>query len=132
MISEGLSAGLAESKIPKTEKQNAEIIVPTINDKLIISTPSKITLAKTIKKQIKSPNKTEAKTSPSKIAQSEIGQDINLSNVLILVSQGAITGVIAETAKKSAMPKRPEIKKSKGTSLLNEKEINKKAGISSP
>jgi len=131
-MSDGLSAGRAESKIPKTEKQKAATTVPNIKEKVIISTPSKNTLAKIIKKQIKSPKKTEAKTSPSKIAHKEIGEDINLSKVLILVSQGAITGVIAETAKKRAIPNKPEIRKSKETFLLNEKEINKNAGINKP
>ena len=70
--------------------------------------------------------------SPSIMAQREIGHETNLSNVFILVSQGAITGVIAETAKKSAIPKRLGIRKSKDASLLKENEINKKAGINNP
>jgi hypothetical protein len=132
IMSEGLSVGEAEIKIPKAEKQKAAIPVPKIRGKFIIFTPNKKTLAKRTKLVIKRPNKTEAKISPKIIAQRSIGDDINLSKVLIFVSQGAITGVIAETEKKSAIPKRPGIRKSKGTFLLKEKEINKKAGISNP
>ena len=132
MISEGLSAGRAETRVPKVEKQKAATMVPRTKEKLIISPPNKITLAKMIKKVIKRPNRTEATISPKMIVQREIGEDTNLSNVFILVSHGAITGVIAETAKKRAMPNKPEIRKLKDISLLKEKEINKKAGIRSP
>ena len=40
IISEGLSAGGAEIKVPKLEKQKAATIVPKIKGKLIISTPN--------------------------------------------------------------------------------------------
>ncbi len=132
IIFEGLSVGEAEIKIPRAEKQKAAIKVPRIKEKLIISPPNIKTLIKTTKKVIKRPNKTEAIISPKIIAQREMGEDTNLSNVFILVSQGAITGVMAETAKKRAMPINPGIRKSKDISLLKEKETNKKAGISSP
>lgn len=132
IMSEGLSAGRAEIKVPKAEKQKAAIMVPRTKGKLIISPPNKITLAKIIKKVIKRPNRTEATISPKMMAQREMGEDTNLSNVFILVSQGAITGVIAETAKKRAIPSRPGIRKFKDIFLLKEKEINKKAGISNP
>lgn len=124
--------GEAEIKVPRAEKQKAAIKVPRIKEKLIISPPNRITLAKIIKEVIKRPNRTEATISPKIIAQREIGEETNLSKVFILVSQGAITGVMAETAKKRAIPINPEIRKLKGASLLNEKEINRKAGISNP
>ncbi len=107
---EGLSVGEADIKIPRDEKQKAAIIVPIIKGMLIIPGPSKITPPRITKVVINKPNKTEAKTSPSKIAQREMGEEINLSKVFILVSQGAITGVIAETAKKRAIPIRPGIR----------------------
>lgn len=132
IISEGLSVGEAEIKIPKVEKQKAAITIPIIKDKLIISDPIRMKLIKRIKELIKRPKITEAIISPKIIAQREIGEEINLSKVLIFVSQGAMTGVMAETEKKRAIPKRPGIKKSKGALLLKEKEINKKAGISNP
>ena len=131
-MSEGLSAGGAEIRVPKAEKQKAAIIVPKTKEKLIIPPPNKITLAKIIKEVTKRPNRAEAIISPKMIAQREIGEDTNLSRVFILVSQGAITGVIAETAKKRDMPSKPGIRKLKDTFLLKEKEINRKAGISNP
>lgn len=132
IISDGLSAGGAEIKVPRAEKQKAAIIVPKIKLIVTILIPSKKTHTETIKKAIQSPNKTEAKISPKIIAQSEIGEDTNLSKVLIFVSQGAITGVIAETVKKRAIPINPGIKKLNAISLLTEKERNKKAGINKP
>jgi hypothetical protein len=132
IIFEGLSAGGAEIKVPKAEKQKAAIIIPTIKGRLIISMPKRIIPAKRTKKVIKRPKITEATISPKIIAHREIGDDASLSKVFILVSQGAITGVMAETEKKSAIPKRPGIRKSKDASLLKENAINKKAGISNP
>lgn len=132
IISDGLSAGGEEITVPKAEKQKAAIMVPKIREKLIISVPKRMTPTKITKKEIKSPNKAEAKISPNIIAHREIGEETNLSNVLILVSHGAITGVIAETVKKSAIPNKPGVKKSKDISLLNENDINRKAGISNP
>jgi hypothetical protein len=132
ITSEGLSVTGAEIKIPKVEKQKAAIMVPRTKEKLIISPPNKITPAKIIKEVTKRPNRTEATISPKMMAQREIGEDTNLSRVFILVSQGAITGVIAETAEKRAIPSKPEIIKSKDTFLLKKKEIKRKAGISNP
>jgi len=132
IISEGLSAGRAEINVPKLEKQKAAIRVPKIKEKFIIPPPNKKTAVKKIKKTTKSPNKTDATMSPKIMAQRETGEDTNLSNVLILASQGVITGVMAETAKKRAIPSKPGMRKSKDISLLNEKERNKKAGISNP
>ena len=132
IMSEGLSAAGAEIKVPRAEKQKAAIIVPKIREKLITSTPSRITVAKRIKEVTKRPNKAEAKISPKIIDQREIGEEINLSNVFICVSQGTMTGVMAETAKNKAMPNKPETRKINGASLLKEKEIKRKAGINNP
>ncbi len=132
IISEGLSVGEAEIKVPKVEKQKAAITIPMTKDRLIIPGPIRMRLIKRTKELIKRPKITEAIISPKIIAQREIGDDINLSKVFIFVSQGAITGVMAETEKKRAMPRRPGIKKSKGISLLKENETNKKAGMSKP
>ena len=94
--------------------------------------PNKKIAANKTKKVTKRPKITEAIISPKIMAHKQTGEETNLSKVFILVSQGAITGVIAETAKKIAIPKSPESKNVKGTSLLKEKEMNKKAGISNP
>lgn len=131
-MSEGLSAEGAEIKVPKAEKQKAAITVPSNKGKLIISIPNKIIPAKITKKAIKKPNSTEAKISPKIITQRKIGEDTSLSKVFIRVSQGAIVGVIAETAKKRAIPNKPGNKKFRDISLLKEKERKRKAGISKP
>ena len=132
IMSEGLSAGGAEIKVPKAEKQKAAITVPRTKERLIIPPPNKIMPAKILRGVTERPNRTEATISPKMMAQREIGEDTNLSKVFILVSQGAMTGVMAETAKKRAIPSKPGIKKLKDTFLLKEKEINRKAGISKP
>jgi len=93
--------------------------------------PIRNKLTKIIKDIIKSPKNTDANKSPKIIAHKEIGEETNLSRVFILVSQGVITGVIAETEKNKAIPNKPGIRKSTDISRLKEKEINKKAGIKS-
>jgi hypothetical protein len=132
MISDGWSAGGAEIKIPKEEKQKAAIIVPITKEKVIISAPNKKTLTSNMIDVISTPNKTEPIISPKRIAHKEIGDDTNLSKVFILVSQGAMTGVMAETAKNKAIPSNPGIKSTIEISLLKKKAINIKAGISKP
>ena len=106
--------------------------MPMINGRLTIPVPNSIMPAKRTKKIINRPKITEAMMSPKMIAQRDMGDDASLSNVFILVSQGAITGVIADTEKKSAIPNNPGIRKSKDASLLKENARNKKAGISNP
>ena len=122
---DGLSAGGADINVPKAEKQKAAIILPATKEKLTIPPPKSMIITSKIKALIKRPNIAEAIMSPRIIAQRGIGEDTNLSKVFILVSQGAITGVMAETVKKSAIPKRPGIRKSKDKSLLKKKAINK-------
>jgi hypothetical protein len=132
IIFEGLSAGGAEIKVPNAEKQKADITTPKNRGMLIIPTPNKRIAAKRTKNVIKSPNMAEANISPNMIAHIDIGEETSLSKVFIFVSHGAITGVIAETEKKRAIPNKPGIIKSKAASLLKENAMNKKAGISKP
>ena len=129
---DGLSAGGADIKIPNVEKQKAATTLPAIKEKLTISPPKKITVITKIIVVIKNPNKAEAMISPKIIAQNGSGAETNLSKVFILVSQGAITGVIADTAKNRAIPNKLGIKKVSGIFLPKKKEINKKEGINSP
>ena len=129
---DGLSAGGAEIRVPKAEKQKAAIMTPKTKGMLMISPPSRMIPAKKTKDIMISPKITEATISPKIIAQRLIGEDISLSKVFIFVSQGAITGVMAETAKNKAIPKSPGNKNSTDISLFNENATNKKAGINSP
>ena len=132
IIFDGLSVGGAEINIPNEEKQKAAKIVPTIRFKLIISIPSKTILTKKMKKVIPRPNKKEAITSPKIIAHREIGDEINLSKVLIRVSHGAITGPIEETVTKSVIPNKAGFKEIRESCFPKTKAINKKDGISKP
>jgi len=132
IIFDGLSVGGAEISNPKDEKQKAARIVPASRLKLIILVPSKIMLAKKMKKVIKRPNKREAIMSPKIIAHIVIGAETNLSKVLIRVSHGAIMGPIDETVTKSAIPNKLGIKKLRENSFPKTKAINKKDGISKP
>jgi len=131
-MSEGWSAGGAEIKIPRAEKQKAAIIVPRIRGRLKTPPPNKKTPNIKTKATIARPKRTEPIMSPRRIAQREIGEEIKRSKVFILVSQGAMTGVMAETEKKRAIPTKPGNKNSKEAPLLKEKERNKKAGINRP
>ncbi len=132
IIFDGLSVGGAEIKRPRDEKQKAAITVPTTRLKLIIPTPSKITLTIKIKRVINRPNIREAIISPKIIAHKEMGAETNLSKVFILVSHGATTGPIDETVTKSAIPSSPGTKKLIEKFLPMAKAINKKDGISIP
>jgi hypothetical protein len=129
---EGLSVGGAEISSPREEKQKAAKIVPTIRLKLIISIPNRMMLTKKIIEVMKRPNKRDAVISPKMTAHNAIGVETNLSNVLIRVSQGAITGPIDETVKKSAIPNNPGIKKLIENFFPKIKATNKKKGISRP
>lgn len=103
IISEGLSAGGAEMRVPRDEKQKAAMMVPTIKSGVKICKPKVKVLMTKIIPAIVRPKTTEPRISPSRIAQRVIGAETNLSKVFILVSQGAITGVIAETVKNRAI-----------------------------
>jgi len=117
---------------PNDEKQKEAIIVPTIICTPIISIPSKMTLTTKIREVIQKPNKKEAVISPRIMAHTVIGAETNLSNVLILVSHGAITGPIEATVTKSGMPHRPGIKNLRGNFFPKIKAVNKKDGMSKP
>ncbi|KKS03547.1 MAG: hypothetical protein UU64_C0002G0110 [candidate division WWE3 bacterium GW2011_GWF2_41_45] len=129
---EGLSVGIEEISSPKEEKQKAANIVAKNIGILIINFPKNKELTKNIGIVIKMPYIKEESTSPKMIAHNFTGDEIILSKVFILVSQGIIPGVIDETVKKRLIPKRPGINDSIDICLFKEKETNKKAGITIP
>lgn len=132
IIFEGLSVGGEDINTPKDEKQKEAIIIPITKGKVIISKPNKAMPTKRTNEVTKSPKTAEASISPRIIAQRDTGEETSLSNVFIFVSHGAIIGVIAETAKKRAIPTKPGIKKSVVVCLLKTKAMNKKEGINNP
>ena len=70
---------------------------------LIISTPiSKPTIMGNMETTI--PKRNEENTSPRKIVQSETGEDISLSRVLALASQGTIAGPTEVAVKNAVIP----------------------------
>jgi len=132
IIFDGLSVGGADNNKPREEKQKADNNVPIIRDKLIIFNPNKTIPINKIKLDIKIPKREEAVMSPKIIAHNAIGAEINLSKVLIRVSQGAIIGEIAEEVKKSPIASKAGIKKLIDSSLPTTKAIKRKAGRSKP
>jgi len=132
IIFEGLSVGGADINNPRDEKQKAASKVPIIRYKSTIFNPSRIIPTNKIKLDMKRPNRKEAIISPKIIAHKEIGADISLSKVLIRVSQGVITGPMAEDVKKSPMASKPGIKKLVGIFLPTTNAMNKKTGKSKP
>lgn len=78
------------------------------------------------------PKSKEANTSPKMIAGIDIGADISLSRVFILVSQGAITGTTEVAVKKRVIPTKPGTKKLIGMFLPPEKVRNRKRGVRLP
>jgi len=132
IIFDGLSVGGAEINKPSDEKQKEANNVPTIRYKFTISSPNRIIPINKIKLDIKRPNREEAIISPKIIAHKAIGAETNLSKVLIRVSQGIITGEIAEEVKKIPIANKPGIKKVTDSSLPTAKAMNKKAGKSKP
>jgi len=83
-------------------------------------------------KEIATPKMNDARTSPSRIAGMETGAEISLSRVLMLPSQGRITGDTAVAVKNNVMLSKPEIMTSRGIDLPTEKARNKNIGNRMP
>ncbi len=129
---EGLSVGGADKTNPNAEKQKEANTVPIARLKVINPVPKKAMPNKKTKAVINSPNKKDANISPKMIAHKDIGAEIILSKVFVLVSVGAIAGPIEVDVKKRAMASKPGNKNSIVNSLPKAKEINKNAGKSRP
>jgi len=100
IISDGVSVGMAENKVPSEAKQNADkgiLIIRTFT--LIMLAPNKRTPMIIGISTNNVPNNNPARISPMRIECSEIGVEINLSKVFVLLSHGAMTGVTEEDVK---------------------------------
>ena len=82
--------------------------------------------------EIKTPKIKEASMSPRMMVGMVTGQDISLSSVLALVSQGVTTGDIAVEVKNRTIPKSPGITKVRVRSLPIIKERKRKTGKMMP
>ncbi|MEM3527842.1 MAG: hypothetical protein QXI59_05920, partial [Candidatus Bathyarchaeia archaeon] len=78
------------------------------------------------------PNMKEARMSPNIIVETDTGQDMSLSRVFDLVSQGMTIGVTAVDVKKTVTTVRFDIKKLTSRSLPIRKAANMKVGNSIP
>ena len=74
----------------------------------------------------------EASISPNRIAQTETGVEMRRSSVLPWLSDGKITGAMAEQVKKTDIAISPGIMVTIGISLPKAKEIKKKIGKRKP
>jgi hypothetical protein len=82
--------------------------------------------------EITIPKRNEARTSPRRIAGTETGAEISFSRVLILPSQGRITGDTAVAVKNIVMLSNPDIMTSLVMDLPTEKARNKNKGNRMP
>jgi hypothetical protein len=64
--------------------------------------------------ETRAPKKNEESTSPRKIVQTEIGEDISLSKVLALASHGTMAGPTEVAVKKAVIPSNPGTRASAG------------------
>ena len=96
----------------KEAKQKVARMIPNPRiHGLTISTPmNKPTI--TGNTETMAPKRNEESTSPRKIVQIEIGEDISLSKVLALASHGTIAGPTDVAVKKAVIPSNPGIRAS--------------------
>ena len=132
IMREGSFVGGDDSNNPRDEKQNAASTVPISKFTVIIWVPRTITPASKTTPVTKRPNANDAMMSPKMIPHSAIGVETNRSSVLILVSQGAITGPTAEVVKNKVMPNSPGNRKAVDSSLPMANATSKKEGSSNP
>jgi len=128
----GVSEGGEESKAAKEEKQNEPITKPRAKAAAsTILTPIATPMIKGITES-EAPKITDASISPKMIEATEIGAETSRSKVLILVSQGAITGTTEDAVKNILIPSIPGTKKSGGISRPIQKARNRKRGKKTP
>ena len=129
IISDGFSVGTAENKIPIEAKQNADKGIPIIRaGKLSILAPNINTpihmgiTTKTV------PKNKLAIMSPMRIEFNESGVEISRSNVFVLLSHGAITGVTEDDVKNIVRESMPGTRICGGRFLPTENARKRKNG----
>jgi len=129
---DGTLVGGVEKRIPSDEKQKAAIKIDTakMSGLRMVAPISNPKASGTI--EIVIPKMKDAKMSPRRIAESEIGAEINLSSVFMLPSQGAITGDTDVVVKNRVMLSNPAIRKLIGMLLPMEKARKRNIGKRMP
>jgi len=132
IMEDGMEEGGTENNNPRAEKQSPARTIPNIKTKneLIFkptTIPTKSGIVVIVIPKIK-----EASMSPSRIVSISKGDDINLSKVFILASQGKIMGDTEVDPKKRVIPRRPEKRNSLGIFLPTEYAKKKNKGINIP
>ncbi|KXA92904.1 hypothetical protein AKJ64_01845, partial [candidate division MSBL1 archaeon SCGC-AAA259E17] len=80
----------------------------------------------------RNPIRADASMSPKRIHERLIGEEISLSNVLVLVSQGVMTGLIEVEVNHIAIPTNPVPSMREDISLPNQNARKKKKGNNIP
>lgn len=133
MTSEGVSVGKADIKTPIAEKQKLARIIPRKSGRNSSRlSPRTAAIMEIGIAERTAPIVIEARISPISISVTDIGIETSLSSVLVLVSIGAITGLIEVAVNQMAIPPRPEINDRGGISLPIKKEKKKKNGSRIP
>ena len=111
IVDDGLSVGGVESIKLKQEKEKAARIIPelTINKFITFHILKKNIPIRRGTNEKTQPYKNELITLPKRIVLIETGQQINLSSVFNLVSNGNTTGPIELEVKKSSIAIKPDI-----------------------
>lgn len=133
IMSAVVSVGTADIRTPIAEKQKLASINP--NPRVIKLTgiiPKIPATARIETVEIEKARVMEPIISPSNISVTLIGLDTNLSKVFVLVSQGAITGLIDVEVNQMAIPESPAINESGGISRPTRKAKKKKNGSRIP
>ncbi len=129
----GSSVGRAAISTPIAEKQKLPRISPETRRRgWIITRSRKINARVRGKIVIRIPIRADAIMSPKRIQECPIGEEIKRSSVLVLVSQGAITGLIEVEVNHIDIPTSPEPSISGGISLPSQKARKKNKGKSIP
>jgi len=98
----------------KDAKQNVARTIPSPRIKgLAISMPIDKP-KRTGNTDTRAPKRNDENTSPRKIVQMEMGEDISLSKVLALASHGTMAGPTEVAVKKAVIPSNPGTKASAG------------------
>ncbi|MEF8726327.1 MAG: hypothetical protein V5A79_02790, partial [Candidatus Bipolaricaulota bacterium] len=133
IISAVVSVGTADISTPIAEKQKLARIIPNTRVKKFKGTMPKIpATAKMETAEMEKARAIEPMISPKSISVTLIGLDTSLSRVFVLVSQGAITGLIDVEVNQMAIPESPAINEMGGISLPTKKAKKKKKGRSIP
>jgi hypothetical protein len=106
--------GYADRSMLKEAKQKVAATIPNPKTQgLRILTPinKPATTGNTV---MMAPKMNEESMSPRKIVQMEIGEDMSLSNVLALASQGTMAGPTEVAVKKVVIPRSPGMRASAG------------------